>query len=149
MKENKTVRNKWLTIRLSEAEETKVQSWVKKTTAQSVSEYARAILLHEPVTVLYRNQSADDCLVELVRVKKEVNAIGTNYNQAIKKLHTLTEIAEIKSWLSNQEKNFANWTERSKVISEKLVQIHDQLRQQQNTTATNFSGANGSNQESG
>jgi MobC-like protein len=147
MKENKTIRNKWLTIRLNEAEEKKLQEYVSKSTAQSVSEYARGLLLNEPVTVLYRNQSADDCLMEMIRFKKEVNAIGTNYNQAIKKLHTLTDVADIKSWVSNQENGFANWWQLVKEINEKLGQIHDQLRQQKNKPANNFSITNSSHPE--
>lgn len=99
----KTIRSKWLTVRLSENEEKKLLILFEKTTAQSLSEYARLVLLQEPVTVLYRNQSADELLPELVRLKNELNAIGNNFNQAVKRLHTIDHISEIKYWLLANE----------------------------------------------
>lgn len=103
MAKEKRIRSKWLTVRLSETEEKKLLILFEKTTAQSLSEYARLVLLQEPVTVHYRNQSADELLPELVRLKNELNAIGNNFNQAVKRLHTTDQISEIKYWLLANE----------------------------------------------
>ncbi len=38
-----------------------------------------------------------------VGTKKELNAVGNNFNQAVKKLHILDKIPELHSWiLTNQ-----------------------------------------------
>jgi len=69
-----------------------------RTTSNSLSEYARDLLLREPVNILYRNQSADEFLEEMFQLKNELNAIGKNFNQAVHNLHTLDHIQDIKTW---------------------------------------------------
>ena len=126
MAKEKTIRSKWLTVRLSETEEKKLQTLFEKTTAQSLSEYARLVLLHEPVTVLYRNQSADELLPELIRLKNELNAIGNNFNQAVKRLHTVDHSSEIKCWLLANEPViyiFLQTTEESRVLMTKTYNL--------------------------
>ena len=44
------------------------------------------LCLQKPVTVKYRNQSADDFLQAMLELKKELSAIGNNYNQAVHKI---------------------------------------------------------------
>ena len=118
MAKEKTIRSKWLTLRLSETEEKKLLTLFEKTTAQSLSEYARLVLLQQPVTILYRNQSADELLPELIRLKNELGAIGNNFNQAVKRLHTTDHISEIKSWLMVNES-----------IKEKFLQKTEEIRE--------------------
>lgn len=103
MAKEKTIRSKWLTVRLSDTEEKRLMKLFEKTTAQTLSEYARLVLLQEPVTILYRNQSADELLPELIRLKNELNAIGNNFNQAVKRLHSTDHISEIKLWILTNE----------------------------------------------
>lgn len=117
-KETKQVRSKWFTVRLNEAEENKLNKFFNRTTANSISEYARDVLLQQPVTVLYRNQSADEFLSEMILLKKELNAIGNNFNQAVHKLHTLDRIPDIKSWAILNENS-------KKIFMNKLTEIED------------------------
>lgn len=124
MTRKKEVRTKWLTVRLSEDEEKKLLQYSGRTTARSLSEYSRDVLLKAPVTVYYRNQSADDFLAEMIQLKKELNAIGHNFNQVVHRLHTLHTIAELKSWLLLNEKHKALFLQKVDTISEKLSQIH-------------------------
>ena len=42
-------------------------------------------------------------MAEMIRLRTELNAIGNNFNQAVKKLHTLQQIAEFKQWLISYE----------------------------------------------
>lgn len=126
MEKQKTIRSKWLTVRLSETEEKNLLIFFEKTTAQSLSEYARLVLLQEPVTILYRNQSADELLPELIRLKNELSAIGNNFNQAVKRLHTTDHISEIKGWLLANEpvKNgFLQTTEEIRELMTKTYQL--------------------------
>lgn len=60
----------------------------KKTTFRCLSEYARNLLLGKPVTVLNRDKSMDDLLEELLLLRKELNAIGNNLNQAVRSINS-------------------------------------------------------------
>lgn len=122
MKETKQIRTKWLTVRLTETEENKLNKFFKRTTSSTLSEYVREVLLKQPVTVLYRNQSADDFLSEMILLKKELNAIGKNFNQAVHKLHTLDRIADIKAWAILNENS-------KKIFMNKLTEIENKMNE--------------------
>ena len=124
MKEVKKVRNKWLNIRLNEKEYNSIHDHYKKTTSQSISEFARNILLKKPVIIKYRNQSADDLLSEMIILKNELNAIGNNYNQAVHRLHILDRIPEIKTWLLIHEALYQSFINKVDEIKIKMNQIY-------------------------
>jgi hypothetical protein len=42
-------------------------------------------------------------MAEMIRLRNELNDIGNNINQAVKKLHTLHQIAEFRSWIITYE----------------------------------------------
>ena len=129
MKVKRKVRSKWLTIRLNEDEENKLNQLFKRTTSGSLSEYARDVLLKEPVNIIYRNQTADDFLAEMILLKNELNAIGKNFNQAVHKLHTLDHIQEIKIWAILNEAGKNNLMKKAEEIKEKMNQIYNQCLQ--------------------
>ena len=124
MKEAKKIRSKWLTIRLNEDEEKILIRHYERTTSSSLSEYARDVLLKEPVNVTYRNQAADDFLTEMILLKNELNAIGKNFNQVVHKLHTLDHIQEIKTWAILNEAGKKNFIKKAEEIKEKLNEIY-------------------------
>src|SRR5215469_10689794 len=126
MKETKQIRKGWLTIRLNEDEEEKLNKFYSRTTSNSLSEYARNVLLKEPVIVIYRNQSADDFLVEMLQLKKELNAIGNNFNQVVHKLHTLDHITEINAWTTLNESSKKIFMDKIEELKEKMNQIYYQ-----------------------
>jgi len=80
MKEEKKVRSILVPLRLNEDEKRRLNILYGKTTCNSLSEYMRSVLLKEPVTILYRNQTADEFLAEMILLKNELNAIGKNFN---------------------------------------------------------------------
>ncbi|WP_297332255.1 plasmid mobilization relaxosome protein MobC [Flavobacterium sp.] len=90
-------RTKWIHLRLSPSEYRAIQSRYQKTTCRNFSQYARAALLDRPIVTTYRNVSQDDLLQEMVVFNRELNAIGNNVNQSVKRLHTLQE-HETSSW---------------------------------------------------
>lgn len=102
MKE-KDNRTKWLHLRLTPDEFQKIMKEFNKSTCRKISDYARKNLLQKPIVNTYRNQSLDDFMAEMIRLRMELNAIGNNFNQAVKKLHTLHKIADFKHWLISYE----------------------------------------------
>ena len=129
MKESKQTRKGWLTVRLNEDEEKKLNKFFSRTTSGSLSEYARDVLLREPVNVIYRNKSADEFLAEMIQLKKELNAIGNNFNQAVHKLHTLDHVPEIKAWAKLNEASKKSFMKKMEEIKEKVNQIYQQWSQ--------------------
>jgi len=103
MKEENNNRNKWLHLRLNSEEYQHVQKHFKRTTCRKISEYARKILLSKPVTVNHRNASLDELMGELIRLRNELAAAGNNFNQAVKKLNSLSRISQFHDWIREYE----------------------------------------------
>ncbi|QIH40293.1 plasmid mobilization relaxosome protein MobC [Flavobacterium sp. Sr18] len=96
-------RTKWLHLRLTPDEYQKILKEFNRSTCRKISDYARKNLLQKPIVNTYRNQSLDDFMAEMIRLRGELNAIGNNFNQAVKKLHTLHQITDFKHWLISYE----------------------------------------------
>lgn len=125
MKKEETERHSCrITVRYRPAELKQLNRFFKASTCRKVSEYIRKISLHKPVTVTYRNQSADDFLAEMILLKNELNAIGNNLNQAVHKLHTLDRIQEIKTWAMLHESGKKSLFKKVEEIKEKMNQIY-------------------------
>lgn len=99
MKEKNSNRKKWLTIRLNQKEYDQVCKHFTGSSEAALSSYARTILLQKPVATTIRNQSVDDMMTEIIALRNELKAIGKNFNQAVKKLHTLRQMKEMEHWL--------------------------------------------------
>jgi hypothetical protein len=99
MSDKNKVRSHWIHLRLSSEEFEQVKKNQKETTCRTRSEYLRKILLNKPVNIRVRNQSADEFLAVALQLKKELNAVGNNYNQAVHKLHILDDAVDVKQWL--------------------------------------------------
>lgn len=124
MKETKMIRSRWINIRVNEEEYKKIENLYKTTTCQAMSEHTRKLLLNKPVTVKYRNTSLDDFLEEMIRLKNELNAIGNNFNQAVKRLHILERIPEFRAWILLNETDKNKFIKKVDEIKEKMTQIY-------------------------
>ena len=103
MEEKKTNRTKWLHVRLTPEEYKTVTVFYIHSTCRKLSEYARLQLLKKPVIGKYRNESQDDLMSEIIALRNELNAIGNNFNQSVKRLHTLNDFSEFKQWMIRYE----------------------------------------------
>ncbi len=121
MKEQNDNRNKWLHIRLKPNELQIIETKFHKTSCRKLSEYARKILLNKPITTFYRNQSLDEFMHEMIRLRNELQAIGNNFNQSVKKLHTLQQIPEFKNWIITNEL-------QQKILLNKVEEIKKQIQ---------------------
>ena len=102
-KEEREVRKHFVKTRMNDSELNELTKLQQKTTEKDISNYLRKVVLQKPVTVRYRNQSADDFLKEMLGLKKELNAIGNNFNQAVHKLHILDKIPEFRVWVTQYD----------------------------------------------
>jgi len=87
------------------------------------------ILLDKPITATYRNQSLDDFMTEMMWLRSELNSIGNNFNQAVRKLHTLQQIAEFKAWLITNELEKQTLLNKVDEIKNRINKIADQWLQ--------------------
>jgi hypothetical protein len=107
MEKKKQVRTSSVKFLLTTGEFVRLEKNWKKTTIRKRSEYLRRLIFNKSITCLVRNQSLDEFMVEMVRLRKELNAIGVNFNQTVHQLHTLDDVPRMRSWLQafNKDKN--------------------------------------------
>ena len=128
-KEEKEVRKLSIKVRMNHEEMERIKKYQRRTTERSLSEYIRSVSMQEPVTVKYRNQSADDFLKEMLALKKELNFIGNNFNQAVHKLHMLDKIPEFREWVKNYDSLLRSLVQKSEEIRSRVIQLHEQWSQ--------------------
>ncbi len=128
-KQENEVRNKMVVVRMNNTEFEKVENLRKKTTERYLSSYVRKLSLEKPVTVKYRNQSADDFLKEMLGLKKELNGIGNNFNQAVHKLHLLDKIPEFRVWVNQYDGLQKSLVSKVEEIKLKVSQLYEQWLQ--------------------
>lgn len=119
-----------VTIRFSETEFQKVYAAFAKTTHRRLAGYLRNIILDKPVTVYTRNQSYDEFVTGMLGLRGELNAIGNNINQAVKKLHVLKHDGEIKTWALIHQKNQETLFKKVAEIESKISKISAQWSQE-------------------
>ena len=125
MSETKNNRSRWLHIRLTEDEQNSIYKQFEKTTCRKLSDFARRILFNRKVTVNTRNQSLDDFMAEMMQLRNELNHMGNNFNQSVKKLHTLDSIPEIKMWAISNELSKKDFMKKVDEIKIQLNKISD------------------------
>jgi len=99
MKEENDNRNKWLHVRLTEEEFRAIGKNYAGTTEPNLSEYVRKMVLGKPMIRAVRNQSLQDIVSELLQLRKDLNGVANNFNQAVKKLHSMRDHSAIGTWL--------------------------------------------------
>jgi hypothetical protein len=129
-KEQRINRNKRIYIRLTATEYEKLHNGFARTILRKFSEYNRNLILNRPVTIFTRNKSYDEFVEEMAALRAELNAIGNNFNQLVKKLHTLTHDEEIKAWALLNEKSKELFYKKLDEIELKMIQIAGQWSQE-------------------
>lgn len=122
MTDSKNNLTKRIHIRLKQSDFNAIQKRFASSTCRKLSEYARDVLLNKTITVKQRNQSLDDFMTEMIMLRNELNKIGNNFNQSVKKMHTLNQIHEFKTWLILNEND-------KKIIVEKINEIKLKINQ--------------------
>ncbi len=103
MEKKNSNRTRIIGLRLTPGEYTKIEKRWKASTCRKLSDYVRRNIFDKPVVTSYRNKSLDDFMAEMIKLRAELNSIGNNFNQAVKKLHTLQQIPEFKHWILTYE----------------------------------------------
>jgi hypothetical protein len=121
MERENSKRTRIVGLRFTPEEYAKIERKWKTSTCRKLSDYIRKHLFNKPITTNYRNQSLDDFMAEMMRLRGELNAIGNNFNHAVKKLHTLNQISDFKHWLISYELE-------KKILFNKVDEIKKQIQ---------------------
>ena len=128
-KQENEVRRKMVVTRMNQFEFEKMESFRKQSTERSISNYIRKVVTQKPVTMNYRNQSADNFLDQMLELKKDLNGIGNNFNQAVHKLHILDKIPEFREWIYQYETLHKKLAEKVEEIKLRMNQLYNQWLQ--------------------
>lgn len=128
-KNEKEIRSLVVKFRISAEEKKKLKELQKKSTERSLSNYLRKTALREPVSIRYRNDSADDFLRDMLDLKKQLNGVGNNFNQAVHKLHTLDRIPDFRHWIQATEHLHKQVVLAIENIRSRINQLYEQWLQ--------------------
>jgi hypothetical protein len=129
MDEKKTGRVRIIGLRLTGDEYGVLEGRWQKSTVKKLSEFVRRVLFGKVITVKTRNASLDDFMAELILLKKELNAIGVNFNQATHRLHTLDHLPQMQRWLVGWERDKEILFGQISAIKNHLEQVEEQWLQ--------------------
>ena len=99
MKQKHANRTRIIGLRLTPKEYEQIEKKWEASTCRKLSDYVRRIIFGKPIVTTFRDQSLDDFMAEAIKLRNELNGIGNNFNQVVKKLHTLHQIIEFRNWL--------------------------------------------------
>jgi len=121
MKEENSNRTKILKCRLTPKEHQNLLTKCQNTTCRDLSDFVRYCIFDKRIIQTYRNRSLDDFMAEMSLLRTELNRIGNNFNQSVKRLHTLHQITEFRTWTVTYELE-------KKTLSNKMDEIKNQIK---------------------
>jgi hypothetical protein len=83
----KLLKNK-VTARFDDETFNRLKSWVQQTNTSTVGELVRKIVTKEKVVFFTKDISMQEPTKELIKIRKELNAIGVNINQITEHFHS-------------------------------------------------------------
>ena len=123
VEKNLNQRKYWCNIRLTEDEFNLLHSKLKSTTCRKISDYVRNVLFNKPITTRQRNQSLDDLMGVLILYRTDLNILGNNFNQVVKKLNSIPPSPEYLSWLPVAEEMQQQLLHKIGSIQERIDQL--------------------------
>lgn len=114
-------RKRRIYVRLTDKEFTTLETRRKNTTCRSVSDYVRHCLFSKPITTITRDATADEAITQMSHLNRELNAIGNNFNQLIRKINASSQAAEMKGLL-------LLFDSQKKAMFSKINEVKEQLQ---------------------
>lgn len=93
-----------LNLRLTPAEHSQILEQSKQTNCRDLSEFIRRAIFGKKIIMITRDGSLDDVMKELIRLRKDLNLAGNNFNQVVRKLNTVNDTETLLFWLPVSEK---------------------------------------------
>lgn len=114
-------RKRRIYVRLTDKEFSTLETRCKNTTCRSVSDYVRHCLFSKLITTITRDASADEAITQMSHLNRELNAIGSNFNQLVRKVNATSQAVEMKGLL-------LLFDSQKKVLFSKIEEAKEQLQ---------------------
>ena len=114
-------RKKRIYVRLTDKEFSTLENRLKATTCNKLSDYVRRCLFDKPITTITRDAATDDLIVKMSQLNYELNAIGSNFNQLVKKINASFQTTSFSNALSLV-------TMQRDAIEKKLEEVKNELQ---------------------
>jgi hypothetical protein len=98
-------RKRIIGLRLTTEEYGQLEKSWKRSTVRKLSEYVRRLVFGKSLTVYTRSQSLDELLSEMILLRRDLNAIGVNFNQAVHRLNMLDHSPQMQEWVRRFERD--------------------------------------------
>ncbi|TWR26761.1 plasmid mobilization relaxosome protein MobC [Mucilaginibacter achroorhodeus] len=122
-------RKRIIGLRLTEDEFSELEKSWKGSTIRKLSEFVRRLLFGKRITVYKRNRSADELLEELIILRRELHAIGVNFNQAVHRLNRTDHSQHMQAWLEQFNSDRDRYFELFGAVRSKINSISAQWLQ--------------------
>ncbi|SKC18705.1 hypothetical protein [Dyadobacter psychrophilus] len=119
MKDQSELRSKKLTLCLNKGEYHFLLDGFQKTTCRNLGEYIRKMVLSKPLKVNVRNQSLDELMGELIKLRIDLNRVADNFEISFRAQGSSDQAVGTRQELS---------AEHTKMLS-LVEQIKDQITQ--------------------
>ncbi|MEO3402937.1 plasmid mobilization relaxosome protein MobC [Mucilaginibacter sp. CAU 1740] len=125
MAEENNGRKRRITLRLTAEEYAELEDKWKNSTVRKLSDLVRRLIFRRKFTVYTRNKSMDELLEELGLLRRELNAIGVNFNQAVHRLNMLDHAPQMQAWVIRFEQDKERYFAAVSAIELKLVSLNE------------------------
>jgi len=118
-------RKKRIYVRLTDKEFTNLENRFKTTTCQNLSDYVRRCLFNNPITTITRDAATDDLILQMSQLNYELNAVGSNFNQLVKKVNSTPQFTDANSLfllVENQKKTLVTKIDEVKEQIQKMTE---------------------------
>ena len=122
-------RKRRIYVRLTDKEFTTLESRFKSTTCRSISDYVRRCLFSKTITTITRDASADEAITQMSHLNRELNAIGSNFNQLVRKVNASSQASEVKGLLLLIESQKKTLFSKIDVVKEQLQKLAEKWLQ--------------------
>lgn len=116
-------KNHRITIRLTEGESEQLKKAWKNSSDLHLSSYIRKVLLDKPIKVFTYDRSRDHFMEEAVLLRRELSALGNNFNQVVRNINALPARELSSFWLktaTSMQKELINKTGNIQQLLEKM-----------------------------
>ena len=129
MRKNDPSNIRCIYVGLKLEEYAKIELQYKASTCRNKSEYIRNLIYNRPITILYRNQSLDNLIEEMVILNNEINAIKNDLPKTLEILHIHKDSPEFKKLLQDVELSIESLYKKIDEIKNQIEKITDKWLQ--------------------
>lgn len=123
-KEEKELLDCKVQSRLSKAELEQVNTFLSTAAnVNNMSDLIRRLLTRKPIIVYTRDKSLDETITEIIKIRKELNRIGTNFNQTVKVINTFKNLGYLNKEVDGILKTIKDVDE----LNRSLLSLFDKL----------------------